>query len=86
MFCATCCCGTCQNANGWTSRHDHYIDYAHAALVLPDAPTPIATRELFYTAVTRAKRLFTLVEVKPELTRRVIGRAIYRASQMFPTA
>jgi len=61
-------------------------EFAHAALVLPDAPTPIATRELFYTAVTRAKRLFTLVEVKPELTRRVIGRAIYRASQMFPTA
>ncbi|WP_129141753.1 exodeoxyribonuclease V subunit alpha [Modicisalibacter coralii] len=37
-------------------------EFAHAALVLPDAPNPILTRELVYTGITRARHWLTLVE------------------------
>jgi exodeoxyribonuclease V alpha subunit len=36
-------------------------EFVHAALVLPDRPSPVLTRELVYTAVTRAKAWFTVV-------------------------
>jgi exodeoxyribonuclease V alpha subunit len=36
-------------------------EFDHAALVLPESMTPVLTRELIYTAVTRARRYFTLV-------------------------
>ncbi|ATJ81538.1 exodeoxyribonuclease V subunit alpha [Halomonas beimenensis] len=37
-------------------------EFTHAALVLPDAPNPILTRELIYTGITRARHWLTLVE------------------------
>lgn len=58
-------------------------EFAHAALVMPDAPNPIATRELFYTAVTRAKQLFTLVETRPDITQQVVRSRTQRASRLF---
>jgi exodeoxyribonuclease V alpha subunit len=36
-------------------------EFAHTALVLPDAISPVLTRELLYTGITRARRWFTLV-------------------------
>jgi exodeoxyribonuclease V alpha subunit len=36
-------------------------EFTHAALVLPDRPNPILTRELLYTGITRASQAFTLV-------------------------
>jgi exodeoxyribonuclease V alpha subunit len=35
-------------------------EFGHAALVLPDRPSPVLTRELIYTGITRARRCFTL--------------------------
>ncbi|WP_304526783.1 exodeoxyribonuclease V subunit alpha [Halomonas sp. I5-271120] len=58
-------------------------EFTHAALILPDSPTPIATRELFYTAVTRARELFTLVETRQEVAQQVVRAQIQRASQLF---
>ncbi|RAR59795.1 DNA helicase/exodeoxyribonuclease V alpha subunit [Onishia taeanensis] len=37
-------------------------EFTHAALVLPDAPNPILTRELVYTGITRARHWLTLLE------------------------
>ncbi|MEQ5803032.1 exodeoxyribonuclease V subunit alpha [Halomonas sp. H10-9-1] len=37
-------------------------EFTHAALVLPDTPNPILTRELVYTGITRARHWLTLVE------------------------
>ncbi len=37
-------------------------EFRHTLLVLPDAPHPLLTRELIYTAVTRARETFTLLE------------------------
>jgi exodeoxyribonuclease V alpha subunit len=35
-------------------------EFDHVALVLPEHPSPVLTRELVYTAITRAKHRFTL--------------------------
>ena len=35
-------------------------EFAHAALLLPDRPSPVLTRELVYTGITRARQWFTL--------------------------
>ena len=35
-------------------------EFDHAALVLPDEPSAVLTRELLYTAITRARRWFSL--------------------------
>lgn len=37
-------------------------EFAHTALVLPDRQNPVLTKELIYTAITRAQQQFTLVE------------------------
>lgn len=36
-------------------------EFTHVLLVMPQRPNPILTRELLYTAITRARRRFTLV-------------------------
>ncbi|KGD66039.1 exodeoxyribonuclease V subunit alpha [Alcanivorax nanhaiticus] len=37
-------------------------EFTHTLLLLPDAPHPLLTRELVYTAITRARQTFTLLE------------------------
>ncbi|MGR9054219.1 MAG: exodeoxyribonuclease V subunit alpha, partial [Gammaproteobacteria bacterium] len=37
-------------------------EFAHVALVLPEYRSPVVTRELIYTGITRAKDRFTLLE------------------------
>ncbi len=49
------------------------------AVVLPDARSPLLTRELLYTAVTRARRRVTLFGTEAAL-RAAIGRRVERAS------
>jgi exodeoxyribonuclease V alpha subunit len=36
-------------------------EFAHTALLLPPTRTPVVTRELLYTGITRASRWFTLL-------------------------
>jgi len=36
-------------------------EFAHVLLVLPDSPSPVLTRELIYTGITRAKMRLTLL-------------------------
>ena len=40
-------------------------EFAHAALVLPERPSPVLTRELVYTGITRARQWFTLASFGP---------------------
>ncbi len=49
------------------------------AVLLPDPASPILTRELLYTAVTRARRRLILAG-SPESVRAAVGRPIARAS------
>ncbi|MFT4266811.1 MAG: ATP-binding domain-containing protein, partial [Xenophilus sp.] len=58
-------------------------EFEHCALVLPDAPSPVLTRELVYTGITRARAWFTLAApaaAGERVLREAIGRRVLRAS------
>lgn len=42
-------------------------EFQHAVLILPDAMSPILTKELVYTGITRAAREFTLLCPEPDV-------------------
>ncbi|MFN3202815.1 MAG: exodeoxyribonuclease V subunit alpha [Bradymonadia bacterium] len=54
-------------------------EFDHVVLLLPEIDGPILTRELLYTAVTRARKQVTLF-APPEVIRASIKRGIERAS------
>jgi len=54
-------------------------EFPHAVVSLPPPTSPILTRELLYTAVTRAKEQVTVVSSEASL-RTAIGRPVARAS------
>jgi exodeoxyribonuclease V alpha subunit len=54
-------------------------EFDHAVVSLPQAASPILTRELLYTAVTRARRRLTVVGTE-ESVRAAIVRPVARAS------
>jgi len=49
------------------------------SVLLPPPDSPLLTRELFYTAVTRAKRFVRVVGTE-EAVRRAVLRPVVRAS------
>ncbi|MFZ1574473.1 MAG: exodeoxyribonuclease V subunit alpha, partial [Chromatiaceae bacterium] len=56
-------------------------EFTHVALVLPEYPSPILTRELLYTGITRARHYFTLVRPGGEaVLTRAVQRQVLRAS------
>ena len=54
-------------------------EYDHVALVLPRTDMPLATRELVYTALTRARRSATVIGA-PEILRAAVHRVVERHS------
>lgn len=55
-------------------------EFQHAVLVLPQSPSPVLTRELLYTGVTRASRWFTLVNPGGQsLLAQAISQRVYRS-------
>ena len=54
-------------------------EFAHVVVSLPTRPSPILTRELLYTAVTRAKATLTVVGSE-DVIRRAIDSPVARAS------
>jgi len=54
-------------------------EFEHTALALPPEPSPVLTRELVYTGVTRARRHFTLLAA-PDILAYAVGRKTRRAS------
>ena len=55
-------------------------EFAHTALLLPERTSPILTRELVYTGVTRARTWFTLVETAPGVLEEAVARRVRRIS------
>jgi len=53
-------------------------EFSHAVLVLPDHSSPVLTRELIYTGITRAAKLFSLVCAKPDLLALAIEQKVQR--------
>ncbi|TVP85056.1 MAG: exodeoxyribonuclease V subunit alpha, partial [Thioalkalivibrio sp.] len=55
-------------------------EFDHTALLLPDREAPVLTRELLYTAITRARRWFTLIEPASGILEQAIQRRVIRGS------
>ncbi|MCF1183560.1 exodeoxyribonuclease V subunit alpha [Marichromatium gracile] len=55
-------------------------EFTHTALALPDHPTPVLTRELIYTGITRARERFTLVHQHPRVLEAALRRRVRRVS------
>lgn len=55
-------------------------EFIHTALVLPDAPNPILTKELLYTGITRARQWFSLVESAAGVFEGAVGKNVQRLS------
>jgi exodeoxyribonuclease V alpha subunit len=54
-------------------------EFDEVVVVLPDARSPLSTRELFYTAVTRA-RARVVVFGDADSVRGAVGRRLHRTS------
>lgn len=55
-------------------------EFTHTALVLPDYPNPVLTKELIYTGITRSKEKFTLVHSKDSVLQQALHSQVARAS------
>ncbi|NMT63065.1 exodeoxyribonuclease V subunit alpha [Marinobacter orientalis] len=55
-------------------------EFTHACLVIPDRLTPVLTRELIYTGVTRARHWLSLVVSREGVLEEAVGRGVVRAS------
>jgi exodeoxyribonuclease V alpha subunit len=54
-------------------------EFDHAALILPAQPTPLLTRELVYTAITRARQRLSLYADENLLTQAIVARTERRS-------
>ncbi|MDT8907525.1 DNA helicase/exodeoxyribonuclease V, alpha subunit [Pseudomonas sp. NFACC32-1] len=55
-------------------------EFTHTALILPDALNPVLTKELVYTAITRAKQWFSLIEPRAGVFEEAVRRKVKRLS------
>lgn len=55
-------------------------EFAHTALILPDALNPVLTKELIYTGITRAKDWFSLIEPRGGVFEEAVKRKVKRLS------
>lgn len=54
-------------------------EFDHAALILPSRSVPLVTRELVYTAITRAKRQLSIYADEQVLTQAIVARTERRS-------
>ncbi|MBT2785491.1 MULTISPECIES: exodeoxyribonuclease V subunit alpha [unclassified Halomonas] len=55
-------------------------EFQHTALLLPQTPNPILTRELVYTGITRARDWLTVLEAKRGILNDAVTREVMRVS------
>jgi exodeoxyribonuclease V alpha subunit len=68
-----------ETVHAMTIHKSQGSEFDHVIVVLPSAESRLATRELLYTAVTRARRRVTVVGTA-EMVRAAIGRRVVRSS------
>jgi exodeoxyribonuclease V alpha subunit len=66
----------CETAFALTVHKAQGSEFDHSVLVLPATPNPVLTRELIYTAITRARHGFTLVSAPTDTTFTVLKQGI----------
>lgn len=72
--------GAFEPAYALTVHKSQGSEFAHAALILPDEDTAVVTRELVYTAITRAKTRFSLFASPAALTSAIERRTRRRSA------
>ena len=55
-------------------------EFEHCIMVMPPRNSPVLSRELIYTAITRAKTCFSLVLPQPKVWQQALEQRTYRAS------
>lgn len=58
-------------------------EFEHAAYLSPSRSNPVLTRELLYTAITRSKSRFTLVELNRSVLMQTVSAKVERASGLY---
>jgi exodeoxyribonuclease V alpha subunit len=71
-----------ETAFAMTVHKSQGSEFVHAALLLPERPSPVLTRELLYTGITRARQRFTLATSDPGGTmfEDAVSRRVERAT------
>jgi exodeoxyribonuclease V alpha subunit len=54
-----------ETAFAMTVHKSQGSEFQHVVLVLPEVRSPVLTRELIYTGITRAREYFSLLETRP---------------------
>lgn len=73
--------GYCQGAYAITVHQSQGSEYDRVLLYLPDEWNPVLSKELIYTAITRAKKQFVLLET--EQTGSVFSKAVANKTERF---
>jgi len=58
-------------------------EFSHVMLVVPDMPSPVLTRELMYTGMTRAKKRLTLVLASQSVVLQATAARVMRSGGLF---
>jgi exodeoxyribonuclease V alpha subunit len=69
----------CETTFAMTIHKSQGSQFHHAVVVLPEVSSPVLTRELIYTAITRATRRTTLL-ARQSILAEAIGRPVQRAT------
>jgi exodeoxyribonuclease V alpha subunit len=69
-----------ETAYALTVHKSQGSEFAHTALVLPQAPSRVLTRELVYTGITRARVAFTLMTGRRQAFVEALGQRTRRSS------
>lgn len=69
-----------ETAFAMTVHKSQGSEFSHTVLALPRESNAVLTRELVYTGITRASRVFTLVTPNGAVLREAVARRTYRTS------
>ena len=69
-----------ETAYAMTVHKSQGSEFHHTVVVLPRESSPVITRELIYTGITRSRKFFTLVTPVSEVFEDAIETKVHRAS------
>ena len=72
--------GAVETVYAMTVHKSQGSEFDHTTLVMPDTMSPVLTRELIYTGITRARSFFTLAASSPDLLAAAVAQRTHRAS------
>ncbi|MBM9535939.1 exodeoxyribonuclease V subunit alpha [Desulfobulbus alkaliphilus] len=72
--------GTVETVYAMTVHKSQGSEFDHTVLVMPETMSPLLTRELIYTGLTRSRSLFTLAGTSTDLLAAAVKQRTHRAS------